>query len=417
MKTISRLIMLLSFVCIFISNIAAQETAQSDMRENPEIDAGIIRLTETAIVEIPDFINIAANHISMNGANWDEMATKFRNSGLEKISIVHIGDSHLQADMATAVVRKRLTSHYGSNGRSLIIPFRLAGTNEPPDYTINISAPFSSTRLLGSRDKTTSGFTGISISPADTIFDINITSVDSFDAIFFFYTGERLYVEGFDNEILPGVTKINFSDTIKAVSLTMICNPKTDIHGFCLSCGDSGVAYNVIGNNGATFSSYNALTDFPSGLSLFQPTLIILSLGTNEAFGNINGEAFKAEIALLINNLSEKCPGASFMLTTPSECQRRRYTGRGRRRRRAGFMVNSRVKSLRDCIIAYGKENKIPVYDFYEIAGGDNSSSKWLSEGLMNKDRIHLLRPGYQLQGSLFADALIEALENLDKEN
>lgn len=61
-------------------------------------------------------------------------------------------------------------------------------------------------------------------------------------------------------------------------------------------------------------------------------------------------------------------------------------------------------------IVDYASDNNIPLYDWYEIAGGKGSSPKWIADRTINTDRIHLTMAGYRLQGNLFADALIEAI-------
>ena len=44
----------------------------------------------------------------MNGADWSVLRHRLAHADSSRVSIVHIGDSHLQADMATSVVRRRL---------------------------------------------------------------------------------------------------------------------------------------------------------------------------------------------------------------------------------------------------------------------------------------------------------------------
>ena len=78
------------------------------------------------------------------------------------MAILHIGDSHFQADMASAVTRYRLADLYGAGGRGLVVPFRLAGTNEPTDYSIRSSDPMATSKLLKKPWAVTPGFTGIS---------------------------------------------------------------------------------------------------------------------------------------------------------------------------------------------------------------------------------------------------------------
>ena len=69
------------------------------------------------------------------------------------------------------------------------------------------------------------------------------------------------------------------------------------------------------------------------------------------------------------------------------------------------------MKRLRDVILRVAEEEKLPVYDFYVVAGGRGSSDKWFNDQYLNRDHIHLTRAGYTLQGHLFTEALEEALQ------
>lgn len=46
-----------------------------------------------------------------------------------KVNIVHIGDSHIQADIFTNVIRQALQSDFGNGGYGFTFPYRLIGTN------------------------------------------------------------------------------------------------------------------------------------------------------------------------------------------------------------------------------------------------------------------------------------------------
>lgn len=47
----------------------------------------------------------------------------------QKINIVHIGDSHIQGDLMTNEIRKKLQQQFGNAGRGLVFPYQLAKTN------------------------------------------------------------------------------------------------------------------------------------------------------------------------------------------------------------------------------------------------------------------------------------------------
>jgi hypothetical protein len=52
-----------------------------------------------------------------------------------RVSVVHIGDSHIQADWFTGYVRRALQRRFGRAGRGLVFPYRAAGTHGPAEVT------------------------------------------------------------------------------------------------------------------------------------------------------------------------------------------------------------------------------------------------------------------------------------------
>src|SRR5687768_7349147 len=59
-----------------------------------------------------------ANHLDDFFESLSELKTK----NDRKISILHIGDSHIQGDYLTQPTRKNLQQHFGNAGRGLIVP-------------------------------------------------------------------------------------------------------------------------------------------------------------------------------------------------------------------------------------------------------------------------------------------------------
>ena len=56
------------------------------------------------------------------------------------INIVHIGDSHIQADYFSGMLRMCLQKQFGNAGRGLIFPYKVAKTNEPYNYLTTTDA-------------------------------------------------------------------------------------------------------------------------------------------------------------------------------------------------------------------------------------------------------------------------------------
>ncbi len=70
-----------------------------------------------------------SSHFTELFSKYDQLVSK----GEGKLKIVHIGGSHLQADIYSDRIRKRLqTFQPGSNGgRGFVFPYTIAKTNNP----------------------------------------------------------------------------------------------------------------------------------------------------------------------------------------------------------------------------------------------------------------------------------------------
>lgn len=395
-----------------------EELQDSEMRENPMFEGVDSSVVSVAYDDYP-FLNPQANRISLNGADWSALINKFAASEEHVVNIVHIGDSHIQADMSTSVVRRLLQEDFGSEGRGLIVPLRLAGTNEPSDYAIRTDAKVKSEKLLRYPWDGRMGFTGVCLTPEAKTFSVTVSAKEPFERIRVFYSGDPLNVESVDYRDDNLVFATSENGSALEIGLPFPCEEITielstlgavSIYGLELSGDIIGVAYHAIGINGATCESYNRVDDFGAQISVLDPDLIIISLGTNEAFGRFDQTEFKAQLGRLVNGLKSENPSASLLLVTPAECQRR--IRRGRKRRSVSYTVNKNIASVSEAIRSFGEANSIAVYDWLEAAGGEGASSHWLKASLLSRDRVHCSRLGYELSGKMLYDALISILNS-----
>lgn len=378
-----------------------------------------------------DFINADANHIIMNGDNWASLRSRLsdiENLPEGKFRILQIGDSHIQADMSAAVVRRTLQGEFGNGGRGCIAALRMAGTNQPVDYRMSAdTAALRCSRLLGKEWQAGMGVTGVAVefaSPERTLRIATDAECGGFTSVTLLHGNGAGYAAAMIADSLymgtpltPYATRYDLGATTD--SLTLATSFDSPFFGAILLRNNRGLVLDAIGNNGACYSSYLKIADFAKQTAVFAPELIILSLGTNEAFGTESDEQIYACIDSIISQLRSVHKHAKFLLTTPMEChkkvwrttKRRMKRGKYRSRRTMAFVTNKRVAEVRKVILRYGSERKVPVWDLYEVAGGDGASAKWLNVGLMNpRDHVHCLKSGYELRGSLLADALLERL-------
>lgn len=359
------------------------------------------------------FIDYDNNYIEMNGDTWTMLTQKlFQSKMSSDFTIVHIGDSHIQADGNTGTTRKLFQQEYGDAGRGLVIPFKLAGTNEPRDYAITSPARFRKAVLLRRPWAVDMGFTGIALHPESDNFSFNVSSQSPCGYFTVLGKGDfnvTSVTSGeenipFQTEKTKNGVQVSLQKDCKEFTVSLT-GDDADIYGFDLRNDNNGVIYHAIGNNGATFASYNGIPDFGESIAALSPDLVIISLGTNEAFGNINATGFTNNIASLVKKIRQASPGVKILLVTPSECQKSVSNGRSR-----SYQINRNVAEIRNLIMAYGRKNHIPVYDFYTVAGGEGASNHWLDEKLLSSDRIHRTWAGYQLDGILTHQALRDAL-------
>ena len=79
------------------------------------------------------------------------------------ISIIHIGDSHIQAGFFTTPARIDFSKQFGNAGRGLIFPYRLAKSNGPSDYISSSEYKWTYQRNAVRVETLPTGITGFAI--------------------------------------------------------------------------------------------------------------------------------------------------------------------------------------------------------------------------------------------------------------
>lgn len=343
-----------------------------------------------------------------------------------RVNIVHIGDSHIQADHFSGKLRQSFQLDFGNAGRGFVFPYRAAKTNEPVSYKTSTNIHWQSKRNVFPDQPLPIGISGITIETGDTSAQIKLLVKDQgklnygFNTITLFHArGEESFdfavYDSIGNEIayinnLAG-SEAAFTSVLKLTKLyhqvlIKSCPRNTSqscaqIFGMLLENDSSGVLYNMIGVNGAMYKHYNLSQYFIEQLPALQPDLVIISLGTNEGYlASFNRDEFYGNIDTLVKNIKRTNPEVNFLLTTP---------GDSFRRTRRGKVKNPDMLEARNTIIKYCTENKIAYWDLYSIMGGYGSMLKWYKAKLSAKDRLHFSSSAYVLQGGLMYNAIIKS--------
>lgn len=166
------------------------------------------------------------------------------------------------------------------------------------------------------------------------------------------------------------------------------------------------VSYIDKGVNGATCLTFTH-PDRIAEIAALKPELLILSFGTNESHNrryNIN--VHYNQMDELVKLLRDSLPNVPILFTTPPGS----YESFRQRRRRRTYAINPRTTTAAETIRRYAKNNRLLVWDMYDVVGGKRRAcTNWTEAKLMRPDHVHYLPEGYILQGNLLYQAIIKA--------
>lgn len=161
------------------------------------------------------------------------------------------------------------------------------------------------------------------------------------------------------------------------------------------------------GVNGAWARSF-CKDDIQQRVADYGPDLVILAFGTNEAHNTkVNIDYIKRTYDRLITTIQQhvKSHHCYFLLSTPPGSFVRKTVNVGGSTKQE-YVPNYNNGHVSTAICQYGAEKNIAIWDLYNIIGGNaHFSHNW--EGYMQPDKIHYRKSGYDLQGQLFAEALL----------
>lgn len=362
--------------------------------------------------------------IIMNGADWSDLARKYSASAKDSLfNVVYLGDSHVQGGYSGAMLAEVLGKSKGNAGRGLLIPHRLAGTNQPDDYSISLSCPASTRTLMRTSEKSSLPFTGVEVRPNSFNHSFNISSDKPFSQIDFIYNGQKpllreVSIQGKPVSCIidgPEEASIILDRPTRNVTLTLESD-STRYGGFVVSNSTHGCVTHVLGNNGAFFNSYNAISNFGAQLACLHPDLVVVALGTNEAFGGGSSADIEYAVTKLVQDIRKHNSGAKILLVTPTESLRktsqRVRTGRRRYKTVTNYSSNTRTASVRDAIMRAAQKNRVAVWDMYEIGGGANSARELQNAHILGSDGVHYTVSGYRISGTMLGEAILETLKN-----
>ncbi|MCB0764646.1 MAG: hypothetical protein KDB84_08080 [Flavobacteriales bacterium] len=370
------------------------------------------------------FLDLDANAMITAGdqRTWNGLLSKMDRlmfDGRGQLSIVHIGGSHVQADMWTMELRHRLQTVVPGvrAARGFIFPFNMARTNNPYWYHPEYTGRWTSVKNTVRNDASELGLAGYSVTTTDTLSELKVSfrgeAYDGyvFDRVKVLHAMDSSFaVEAWSTDTdavitkrtdrLRGFTEFTYDALTDTLRLRFVRTDSTQKHftlyGILLETDDPGFVYHAIGVNGASTSSYLRCQRFSEDLALLRPDLVVFSIGINDAHDTeFDAQRFKENYRQLIDNARKADPDVAVLLTTNTDSYLKRRT------------PNPNASRVRDVMRELSAEKGCAVWDTFGVMGGLGSIARWQDAGMAQRDRIHLTRAGYTVLGDLLFSALM----------
>lgn len=163
--------------------------------------------------------------------------------------------------------------------------------------------------------------------------------------------------------------------------------------------------FQVFCKTGTKFSDYDGLAELDNQLIRERPDLVIISLGTNDAFSGSSRVKFYEKIDHLVTKIKPLSPQAVILFTTPSDALKKNpVTG--------VFTALPDLEFVVSVIVKYANDHKMPYWNLHQVMGGSYSINNWVQRKMAAPDRVHFNGKGYNMLADLLFEAFAASLES-----
>lgn len=344
----------------------------------------------------------------------------------KKLSIVHLGDSHLQSDVFPGQARKELHAIHGDGGRGMMFPYSTAKSYSSIEYKTTHTGEWTFGKSYIVPSKIPLGVVGMTCNTVKADAGFTFTFKEAVPAT---YNKLRLFIkkqhDSFDCTVEAGgkITLVEVdsssTDTLPYYEITIPPvdkeitvriaknNPyesEFEFYGMSLETStDNGMIFHNCGVGASRYQSILYEELFEKQLPTLNPDLVIIDFGTNDyLYDDSIKPDLETEITQVIAKVRKVAPKASILLTSTMDMYRK------------GGHVTAGEK-FSDLIHKVARKEHCGVFDWYWIAGGWKVMQKWQDSGTAQPDMIHLTMKGYRLKGKLLVDAMVKTTDWMAK--
>ncbi|MFM7666733.1 MAG: LysM peptidoglycan-binding domain-containing protein [Bacteroidota bacterium] len=356
---------------------------------------------------------------------FNQVVNGFNSARSTGYSIVHFGDSHIQAEGPTSVARKNLQALYGDAGRGMMFAYSAANSYSSILYGTSHTGNWTYAKSFQSAPKLPLGVSGMTVRTdeknASLIFTLKQPNTS--------YQKLRIFLKkdssSFDFKILTADDQIslNIKDYLSTklpyievpitgnqskITIQLVQNSPSqnffEFYGMSLETAQNkGVIYHSVGVGASQYGSLLLEELLDDQLPSLNPSLLILDFGTNNyLYDDKVKPELGPQIEEIITKLRSYSPKATILLTSTQDL----------------YYKSKHVTSgiiFRNLIDSLAKKNNCLFWDWYAVSGGKKSLVKWRDAGYAQTDLVHLTTKGYELKGQLLFDAIKNSMDSLSK--
>jgi len=342
--------------------------------------------------------------------------------GAGKESMLILGDSHNQCEDFGQALLEYLQDSVGipSAGRNYAFPYPLARTGHRSNFRYEGNRKeWKGCRITNPNADCSWGICGwLASCPADTIrFSLKCRQGElaSGDELGIFSPASSARSYQLFEENPEGLRELPYVDSVSAY-VSRLENPAETLkfkavrkdsggifyhQGFSRKPAADGLSLGISGTNGARLDHYLLGPDFEKQLKVLQPGLILVALGTNDAFtSDFSPEKTREHLGKLLGRIRIALPGAAILLVGPPDHCRKR----GRH--------NPNTEKINQLYSEMAESLELGFWNQQDAMGGPASFMAWRRKGLATADMVHFYSSGYQMQAKLLGRSIKQHLEN-----
>jgi LysM repeat protein/lysophospholipase L1-like esterase len=377
---------------------------------------------------IPDALQVKKNYNFIQFKDptlVKKLVTGLQGAKTNGFTIVHFGDSHIQAENPTAVTRKNLQAEYGDGGKGMMFAYSAANSYSSVLYSTSHTGNWTYAKSFQSAPKLPLGVTGMTVRTDEKNIKLIFTLKKPSPS----YQNLKVFVKkdtsSFDFNLITNeaTIRINMADYLSSslpyIEIPIIGNQTSftletvqskpsqnqfEFYGMSLETpSKKGVLYHSVGVGASQYGSLLLEELLDDQLPALSPNLIVLDFGTNNyLYDNQVKPELGVQIEKIITDLRVMCPKALILLTSTQDLY---YKSKH---------VTEGI-TFRNLVDSLAKKNKCLFWDWYVVAGGKKSLTKWRDAGYAQTDLVHLTSKGYELKGQLLFEAIKNSMDSIQK--